>query len=203
MSITTAIVSIPQRPLARPMLTLDGRALLEDRATRLRESQIPALRAAVVDGRSDGSARLDLDRALAELDGLEAALAVAGVVPVMKADHSRVELGDLAMVEFPAANGEPRVERVRLVDPIEAPLDSERISVESPMGRALLGAQVGQQVAVDAPARRYHVRVLAAVRPNLPPGSQADGRRAFRGLHRRKARGQVGQPRSLAPSTAV
>lgn len=203
MSVTTAIVSATQQPTARPMLTRDGRALLEDRATRLREVQIPALRAAVVDGRQDATAVLDRDRALAELDGLEATLAVAGLVPVMKADHSKVELGDLAMVELPTANGEPRVERVRLVHPIEAPLDSQRISVESPMGRALLGARVGQLVAVDAPSRRYYVRVLAAVRPDLPPGSQTEAGRAFRGLHRRKARGQVGQPRSLAPRTAV
>jgi transcription elongation factor GreA len=170
---TITFVSATKPASARPMLTLDGRALLKDRAARLREGQIPALRAAVVDSRHDGSARQDLDRALAELDILETTLDVAGIVPVAKSDASSVELGDLATVECPGSGGgRARVERFRLVHPIEAPLDSERISVESPLARALLGARVGQTVAVDAPARRYHVRVLAVVRPNLPPGSR-------------------------------
>jgi transcription elongation factor GreA len=170
---TTTIVSATKAHPSRPMLTLDGRALLQDRAARLREDRIPALRAAVMDSRHDGSARQDLDRALVELDTLETTLDVAGVVSVAKSDESTVEPGDLAIVEFPGSNGRrTRVERFRLVHPIEAPLDSQRISVESPLARALIGTRVGQTVAVDAPARRYRVRVLAAVRPNLPPGSR-------------------------------
>jgi transcription elongation GreA/GreB family factor len=155
------------------MLTLDGRALLEDRATRLREHRVPTLRAATVDSPDDEAAQLHFDRALAELDELEATLDVAGRIPVAKSDPSTVELGDLVLVEFPGPSEDPaRIARVRLVHPIEAPLGAERISLESPLAQALVGARVGQRVIVHPPSRRHHVRVLAAVRPNPPPGSR-------------------------------
>ena len=86
MSTATEVVSATAPPASRPMLTLDGRALLEDRATRLREHRVPTLRATTVDSPDDGTARRDLQRALAELDELEATLDVAGRIPVAKSD---------------------------------------------------------------------------------------------------------------------
>lgn len=203
MRTTTEIVPATTATASRPVLTLDGRALLEDRAARLRDARVPALRAAIADGANDGSAHLDLERALWELEALEATLAAAGLVPVAKSDVSTVELGDLVVVELPGAGGAAaRVEAFRVVHPIEAPLTAERISVESPLARALIGAQVGQMVTVDAPARRYHLRVLTAVRPTLPPGSRAATGPAH--LWRTsEEHGQGGQPMSLAPSTAA
>ena len=173
MSTATEVVTATAPPASRPMLTLDGRALLEDRATRLREHRVPTLRATAFDSPDDGTARRDLQRALAELDALEATLDVAGRIPVAKSDPATVELGDLVMVEFPGpSEGQARIARVRLVHPIEATLGAERISLESPLAQALVGARVGQKVTVHPPSRRHHVRVLAAVRPNPPPGSR-------------------------------
>lgn len=170
---TLTSVSPSIRTTGRPMLTLDGVGLLEQRAAWLREEEIPPLRAAVARRPGDWLAELDLDRALAELDTLETTLDVAGIIPVSKSDPSTVELGDLAIVEFPRSGGrEARVERFRLVHPIEAPLDTERISVESPLARALIGARIGQTVTVAGPSRPRRVRVLAAIRPNPPPGSR-------------------------------
>ena len=80
MSTATEIISTTTPPPSRPMLTLDGRALLEDRATRLR-NRVPALRAAAFDSPGDGPATRDLERAVVELDALEATLAVAGRIP--------------------------------------------------------------------------------------------------------------------------
>ena len=62
-----------------------------------------------------------------------------------------VELGDEVTVEFAA----DETERFLLVDPVEAPLDDVRISVESPLAQALIGRRVGDQVEVDAPDGRY------------------------------------------------
>jgi transcription elongation GreA/GreB family factor len=82
-----------------------------------------------------------------------------------------VELGDEVTVEFAAGE----TERFLLVDPVEAPLDQLRISVESPLARALLGRQVGEQVEVEAPAGRYRCRILATRRF---PASAEDRRTA-------------------------
>ena len=83
-----------------------------------------------------------------------------------------VELGDEVTVEF--APGE--TERFLLVDPVEAPLDQLRISVESPLARALLGRRAGEQVEVQAPGGRYRCRILATRR--FPASSDEDRRTA-------------------------
>ena len=79
-----------------------------------------------------------------------------------------VELGDEVTVEF--AEGE--TERFLLVDPVEAPLDQLRISVQSPLAQALLGRQVGDEVGVQAPGGRYRCRILATRR--FPASSDED-----------------------------
>jgi transcription elongation factor GreA len=81
-----------------------------------------------------------------------------------------VELGDEVTVEFAA----DETERFLLVDPVEAPLDQLRISIESPLAQALLGRRVGEQVEVRAPAGRYRCRILATRR--FPASSDEDRR---------------------------
>jgi transcription elongation factor GreB len=81
-----------------------------------------------------------------------------------------VEFGDEVTVEFAA----DETERFLLVDPVEAPLDQLRISIESPLAQALLGRRVGEQVEVRAPAARYCCRILATRR--FPASSDEDRR---------------------------
>jgi transcription elongation GreA/GreB family factor len=71
-----------------------------------------------------------------------------------------VELGDEVAVEF--AND--YTQRFLVVSPIEASLDDLNISVESPLGQALIGRRVGEQVEVDAPDGRYRCRILTTGR---------------------------------------
>ena len=71
-----------------------------------------------------------------------------------------VELGDEVAVEF--ATG--YTQRFLVVSPIEAPLDDLNISVESPLGQALVGRRVGDQVEVDAPDGRFRCRILTTGR---------------------------------------
>jgi transcription elongation GreA/GreB family factor len=75
-----------------------------------------------------------------------------------------VELGDEVTVEFAAGE----TERFLLVDPVEAPIDQVRISVESPLAQALLGRRAGEQVEVRAPGGRYRCRILATRRFPAP-----------------------------------
>jgi hypothetical protein len=85
-----------------------------------------------------------------------------------------VELGDEVSVEFAA----DETERFLLVDPVEAPLDDVRISVESPLAQAVLGRRVGEQVEVHAPAGRYRCRIVATGRYRPGGVSPADSSRA-------------------------
>jgi transcription elongation GreA/GreB family factor len=88
-----------------------------------------------------------------------------------------VGLGDEVAVEF--ANG--YTQRFLVVNPIEAPLDDLNISVESPLGQALVGRRVGDQVEVDAPDGRFRCRILTTTRhqtaaPSWPrPAAAGDG----------------------------
>ena len=75
-------------------------------------------------------------------------------------DPGVVELSDEVVVELAAGD----TERDLAVDPVEAPLDDLRISVESPLAHAVLGRRVGDQVEVDAPDGRFRCRILTTGR---------------------------------------
>ena len=82
-----------------------------------------------------------------------------------------VELGDEVAVEF--AND--YTQRFLVVSPIEAPLDDLNISVESPLGQALVGRRVGDQVEVDAPDGRFRCRILTTGRYQTAAPSKTSG----------------------------
>jgi transcription elongation GreA/GreB family factor len=103
----------------------------------------------------------EYERAVSELARLTRILGQARTTHELSPeDPGIVELGDEVVVEV-AAGG---TERYLVVDPIEAPLDDLRISVESPLAQALVGRRVGEQVEVDAPAGRYRCRILTTGR---------------------------------------
>jgi hypothetical protein len=107
-------------------------------------------------------------RGAAELAHLHSILGQAITTEELPSERRGVvELGDEVTVEF----GPGETERFLLVDPVEAPLDQLRISVESPLAQALLGRRVGEQVEVQAPAGRYRCRILATGRV---PASSAE-----------------------------
>jgi transcription elongation factor GreA len=66
-------------------------------------------------------------------------------------------------------------QRFLVVDPIEAPLDDLNISVESPLGQALVGRRVGEQVEVDAPAGRFRCRIVTTGRHQTAAPSKTSG----------------------------
>jgi transcription elongation factor GreB len=155
-----------QRPLASEaaaVLTPDGHQWLLARAAWLAAEPDQA-------GWDDGG----YARGAAELARLNEILALAITTEELPPElPGVVELGDEVLVEFAA----DEVERFLLVDPVEAPLDDVRISVESPLAKAVLGRQVGEQVEVDAPAGRYRCRILATARYRPGAASPADSSR--------------------------
>ena len=146
-------------PTTAPVLTPDGQRWLLERAAWL---------AAEPEGRVG---RRRLRARAAELARLNEILAQAITTEELPPEQPGVvELGDEVLVEFAA----DETERFLLVDPVEAPLDQLRISVESPLAQAVLGRRVGEQVEVQAPAGRYQCRILATRRF---PASPAEDRR--------------------------
>ncbi|MHB1845924.1 MAG: transcription elongation factor GreA [Deltaproteobacteria bacterium] len=97
------------------------------------------------------------------LDGrmkfIEDAIARAEVIDVRKLSGDRVKFG--ATVVLQDADTEAKV-RYRLVGELEADLKQGRISVTSPIARALIGREVGELVMVQAPggAREYEILEL-------------------------------------------
>ncbi len=145
-------------------LTPAGRAALDQELHHLRNEQLPALARRLAEAREDSATREE-DTGLLELQeeqhragrratDLERLLAVAGeiVPPVdgVAALGSRVEIED---------DGERDV--FQLVDPHEANAAEGRISVTSPVGKALLCHVVGDEVPVSLPAGARHLRIVS------------------------------------------
>jgi transcription elongation factor GreA len=135
---------------AAVVLTPDGQRWLMARAARLATEPNEA-----------GWADEGYVHGMAELAALNSVLGQAITTEKLPPElPGVVELGDEVLVEFAAGE----TERFLLVDPVEAPLDDVRISIESPLAQALLGRRVDEQVEVEAPAGRYRCRILATGR---------------------------------------
>jgi transcription elongation GreA/GreB family factor len=149
------------QPQAAVVLTPEGHRRLAARAAWLATERIPRLAHNLDSPDQDGWAGGEYGRAVTELARLTSVLGQAITTEELPPERPGVvELGDEVMVEFDAAE----TERFLLVDPVEAPVDDVRISVQSPLAQALLGRRVGEQIEVEAPAGRYRCRILATGR---------------------------------------
>lgn len=137
-------------------LTPEGRARLHERMVELAHDVLPAMRPMLVEDERDERVVADFERLQAEHDRLAVLLGTSGELdPSALGDEitlgSRVAIAD--------AEGQRRV--VRIVDPVEAFLDEERISNSSPLAVALLGHVVGDECSVQAPSGVWTATVLA------------------------------------------
>jgi transcription elongation factor GreA len=93
----------------------------------------------------------------ARIQSLENMLRNARVVDGSQEDSSRVHLGSQVRVRDEQAQEE---EEYVVVGSAEADPIKNRISIESPVGKALLGAQAGDKVEVVVPMGRLQLTVL-------------------------------------------
>jgi transcription elongation GreA/GreB family factor len=148
-------------PTARPAtdsraaLTDDGRRMLEERLELMRTVSLPLLRPLLATPGRDERDVAEFERLTAEALRLDALLASAAPVPPVQ--DGTVGLGSRALVELPDGNQV----WLRPVHPVEAFLDDERVSCESPAAWAVLGSRPGDEVTVDGPAGRWLCRVVA------------------------------------------
>jgi len=143
-------------------LTPEGRAGLESELWELRTERLPALAARLADAREDLATR-DEDAGLLELQeeqrrlerrSTELERVLASAREIAPISNGVIGLGSRVAVD---EDGER--EEFQLVDSREANATAGRISVISPVGKALLGHTVGDDVMVPLPAgdRRLHI----------------------------------------------
>jgi transcription elongation GreA/GreB family factor len=141
---------------AQVMLTAQGRALLHERMVELELEVLPAMRPMLVEDERDERVVADFERLQAEHDRLAVLLGTAGDLDPT-APGEAIGLG--SRVALTDADGQRRI--VRIVDPVEAFLDDERISSTSPLAVALMGHNVGDSCSVQAPSGVWTATVLA------------------------------------------
>ena len=147
-------------------LTAEGleklRSELENLKGPVREALAARLRAAIQMG--DLSENADYSAAKEEqafiegrIQELEQLLRNVVVIDDVERDLSRVNIGNHVTVLDTAYNEE---ETYYLVGPKEADPLENRISYESPIGRALIGHQVGDTVTAETPTGTIRLRVF-------------------------------------------
>ena len=98
--------------------------------------------------------RLLEERLATEARWLDRVLGAA--VTVADVETETVQWGTRVRVEI--VDGE--TVWIRPVHPVEAFLDDERVSITSPVSKAILGARVGDRVEVDGPGATWTCRIL-------------------------------------------
>ena len=133
---------------ATVVLTDEGRRRLE---TRLLQATEALREMAEQLSDRDGVPTDEYRRTAAQVEELRGVLGRARRPTEVPEDPTIVELGDAVTIEYDDGETERRV----VVDPVEAGLGDDRVSAASPLGRALIGRRVGDEVTVDAPAGQY------------------------------------------------
>jgi transcription elongation factor GreA len=153
-------------------LTVAGREKLQAEIARV-ETHMEDLRDLVAEAHEDRTADED-ERAAAfamldELGRGEARLAelhaiLDRAVDAAPADRKTVGVGSVVRVK--EDDGAEAI--YTLVNPAEAAAASGRVSVQSPIGRALEGHHAGDEVTVEAPAGRWLLKIVA-IEETTPP----------------------------------
>ncbi len=146
-------------------MTPEGQARLREEMRRLKESDLPQVVKDIGTAREHGdlsenaeyhAAKERQGMIVARISYLEQTLSRAEVIDPSKLSGSKVQFG--AKVKL--ANVDTDEEQsFRIVGPDEADLKIGRISIASPLARALLGHEVGEEVRVMMPAgpRTYEI----------------------------------------------
>ena len=147
--------------LSKPhLITAEGLERLTEELNYLRKDAREALADRLYNAFQDGqdddfvenaeleAARNELSFLEGRIQDLEDILNNYQLIDESADPHESVRVGDWVTV---VEDGFDEEERYHLVGPAEADPAAGRISVESPLGRALLGAEVGESVKVNAP----------------------------------------------------
>ncbi len=132
----------------RPLITELGREQLEAQLADIRGRRLAELRPLLVEHERDERDVRAFEQLLEEAESLDRFLAEAHTISIERRRHDgTVILGARVLVRLP----DGKDIWVVPVHPREAVLDDERISAESPLGRAILGLRTGERAEIVAP----------------------------------------------------
>jgi transcription elongation factor GreA len=152
--------------MSRSPITRDGFTRIREELERLKREDRVAVIKEIQAARSHGdisenaeyhAAREKQGWIEAKIRDLETKLASSEITDVPKGPKEKVCFG--ARVKLEDINtGESRI--YHLVGPYESDVEQGRISITSPLGRAMLGKGVGDDVVVQAPGKTTELEVL-------------------------------------------
>jgi len=151
--------------MSRVPMTAGGFAQLEEELKRLKTIERPAIIKAIAEARAHGDLSENAEyHAAKEKQGwiegrvmeLEDKIGRAEVIDVSKLSGKKVMFGAFVTVADEDTDEE---QAYQLVGADEADIKAKRISIASPLGKALMGKSVGDSVVVDTPngAKGYEI----------------------------------------------
>ena len=154
------------------IMTYEGIKALEDELEDLKVNQRKAVAAKIKEAREQGdlSENAEYDAAKdeqrdieARIEEITAILKNADIVDEDEVDLNRISIG--CRVKVLDIEYKEELE-FKIVGSTEANSLNGKISNEAPLGKALIGAKVGQKVSVDCPAGIIKYKVLEIQRAN-------------------------------------
>ncbi|GAB6182968.1 transcription elongation factor GreA [Thermodesulfovibrio hydrogeniphilus] len=151
----------------RVPMTQEGYEKLKEELDRLIKIERPAVIKAIAEARAHGdlsenaeyhAAREKQSFIEGRIQELQAKLARAYVIDPAKINQDKVAFG--AKVKVFDLDTEEEKE-FHLVGPDEADASNGKISVTSPIGKALIGKQVGDQISIKVPARTLNYEIVS------------------------------------------
>lgn len=143
--------------MQRTPITRAGYEALQRELDRLEREERPKVIRAIAEARGHGDLSENAEfhaarekQALIEgmIQGLQEKLATSEIIDISDIDGERVVFGSWVIIEN-VDTGER--DRYQLVGPYESDVPKRRISITSPIGKALLGKRIGDEVRVQTP----------------------------------------------------
>ena len=152
--------------MTRVPMTPEGHQRMKEELDRLLKEDRPRNINAIAEARAHGDLSENAEYHAAKerqsfiegrIQELQGKLAMADVIDTSKINQSTVAFG--AKVKVLDIEADEEYEFI-LVGPDEADVKSGKISISSPVGRALIGKEVGDTAVVKAPARKIEYEVV-------------------------------------------
>ena len=150
-------------------MTPDGYKKLQDQLKHLKANVRPMIIRAIEEARSHGDLSENAEDDMAQEDQLQVSkqiellehkLSLAQVIDPKTLEHDKVAFG--ATVKLHDLDSD-EVLTYQIVGVDEADAANRKISVESPMGRAMIGKEVGDEVVVNTPKGSRNLEVLDVI----------------------------------------
>lgn len=147
-------------------MTVEGKRLIEEELKRLKTVDRPAVIKAIEIARGHGDLSENADYSAAKerqsfIEGrigeLNAKLAAAQVIDPATIKSDRIAFGATIVV---ADQGSGKETTFKIVGADEADLKVNKISINSPIARAMIGKKAGDEVVVQAPRGAIHYDVI-------------------------------------------